>query len=352
LKISFLSAKLNIFCAAVFLLSVLILFTIAFFAHNDKKRNLLLVTSSQTGSHGIDVNKIEEFTKSDFLLTYEILSTEKISLSYADFPVTLVRTNSCYPKIINYGISEGAFFSKQAWTGAQRHAVLNETAASVIFGSVKIAGSQFKIRGETWIVTGVIDDKDKESNRVYVPSSIAGGHAYNFLVLTAGFDETYIKNSMKSLGIHDTNYNFFTLDTSINLLFKRPQITLCLLFCFIFIYIIVILTGKLKIAIAEFKNKLNKHYFKQLFLENRKTAFKPVWLAALLVLCPILTLFLLLHAVSIILPWQDITSLKGKQELFFPLVERLYNFNQTSGFLFIFSLIFLCFSVIVFIRRK
>ncbi|MCL2214652.1 MAG: ABC transporter permease [Treponema sp.] len=352
MKISFLSAKLNIFCAAVFLLTVLALFAIAFLAHNGGKRNLLLVTSSQTGSHGINVNRIEEFTESDFLLTYEILSTEKVSLSYADFSVTLVRTNSCYPQIINYSLSEGAFFSKQAWTGAQRHAVLNETAANSIFGSVKIAGSQFKIRGETWIVTGVIDDGDKKSNRVYVPSSMADGYAYNFLVLTAGFDETLIKNSMKNLGIHDTNYDFFTLDTIINLLFERPQIMLYFLFCFIFIYIFIILTEKLKIAAAEFKSKLNKHYFKQLFLENQKTAFKPVWLASLLVLCPILTLFLLLHSVSIILPWQDIASLKGKQELFFPLVERLYNFNQASGFLFVFSLIFLCFSVIVFIRRK
>lgn len=355
MKINFPCAKLNIFCAAVFLLSVLALFTAAFLAGKDGKRNLLFVTPSQIGTHGIDVNRIEEFIETGFLITYEILSTERISLAYADFTVTLVRTNSCYPQIIKRGLSEGAFFSKQAWTGSQRHAVLNETAAFSIFGGVNITGRQFKIRGDTWIVTGVIDDGDKDASRVYVPSSIAGGNADNFLVLmseSAGLNETFIKNSLKSIGVHDTNYDFFAFDTRLNLFFERPQVVLCVFFGILFIYILIILARRLKNAFNDFKIKLNNHYLKQIFHENRKIAFKPIWLSALILLCPALSLSLFLHTVSIILPWQDIASLKGKQDIFYPYIERLYNFDQVSGFLFIFSLIFLCFSVIVFIRRK
>ena len=354
MKTDKISLKPVVLCAMVLFLSVLALIITAFLAESKSIKNTLLITPSQIGIPGINISRIEEFTETDFLLTYEIKSQDRISLDYADFPVTVIAANSCYQQIKKYSMIEGAFFPKQSWTGKQKHAVLNEAAANAVFGSGNITGSLFKLRGETWLVTGVINDRDNDTSRVYIPSSITGGSANSFLALlsvSAGYDETLIINSLKKLGIHGTSYDFINLDTQRNCLFERAYIIFLFILCFVLIFIMLVFINKFIHAFLLLKKELNNHYFAQVFKRNIKVILKPVWLGFPLLLSPILALTLLLRAVSVILPWQDIVSLKGKREIFYPYVDTLYNFDAVSFFIFIFSLIFLTFSVILFIRR-
>ena len=354
MKIDKKSAKPAVLCAAAALLSIFSLFIIAFLAEAESIKDILLITPSRIGAAGINVNIIEEFTETDFLMTYEIKSSDRISLDYADFPVTIIATNSSYQRIKKYSVIEGSFFSKQAWTGKQKHAVLNKTAAYAIFGSANITGNFFKIRNESWLITGVIDDRDDDTSRIYIPSSFTGGNADNFLALlsaSTGYDETFIINSLKKLGIHGTSYDFINLDTQRNYLYERARVIVLFLFSFILIIFMLIMINKFRRAFNELKTELNNHYIAQVFKLKKKILFKPVLPGFLFILSPILVLMMLLRAVSIILPWQDITSLKGKREIFFPYIDILYNYETISFFMFIFSLILLVFTVIVFIRR-
>ena len=357
MKINSLSfMQFNIFSGVILFLSLSGLFIIAFLAKNENRENLLLVTPAELGSPYINVNRIEEFLESEFLVTYEIPGFERVSLAYADIPVMVIGTNNCYSQILKLGLTEGSFFSKQAWTGRQRHAVLNEKAAFEIFGSNHIAGNQFRIRNDTWIVTGVINDSDDENSRIYVPSSIAGGQVNNFLALissSAGSDETLIINSMKALGIHEINFNFFNLGTHINLLFERAWIIILFLAGFLFLFLFLYFFTELKKSFSIIKNELNNHYISEILKKKRKIVFKAVLSAMLLLLSPVISLFIFLQSVSVILPWQKINFLTDSKEYFYPHIVNIYNFELISRIIFIFSLVLLAvFLILLFLRFK
>ena len=322
----------------------------AFLAEREDKENLLIVLPSQIGSPKINVQKIEEFSLDEFLVTYEIPGSEKISLPQGDFPVTVIGTNDCYSKILGLTMTEGSFFSKQAWTGRQRHAVLNEKAAFTIFGSSRIVNNRFRIRNETWLVTGVISDGDDEHSRVYVPSSIHGAPAGELLALTSsGYDEAYIKNSIKNLDVREGSFTFFNLGTQIRLLWERVLVVPPLFFALFFAGLLRPFTVKFTMAISALRAETARRYTGEILRKNRKAVFKPAALALVLLFLPTAALFLFLRIASIVLRWQDIPSMTAiNREIFYPHLVRLYNFELVSRFFFGFTLFFLaCLAVCV-----
>jgi len=304
--------------------------------------DILLVLPIKKDSFKIDINKIEDFIGKEFLLTYEIPGSDRVSLSNGEYPVTLIGTNSCYYRVLGLQMIAGSFFSARDWEGKQRQAVLNEKAAFDIFGSSRIVGNRFKIRNEIWLVAGVINDGDDDRCRVYVPSSVRGGGADALMALTApsgGIDEAYVKNSLKALGIQEAAYSFFNFGTIANLLWERVAVILLLLFALLFLSLLRPLTLKFRAAFAVFKGELERRYPVQLLKENRKAILKPALYAMGLVVFPVLVLFLFLRIASICLPWQDIPSLALiKRELFYPHLERLCDYEFASRVLFFVSL--------------
>jgi len=304
--------------------------------------DLLLVLPTGINSPRIDINKIEDFVEEEFLLTYEIPGSDRVSLSNGQYPVTLIETNSCYSRLLGLHMIEGSFFSARDWEGKQRQAVLNEKAAFDIFGSSRIAGNRFKIRNDIWLVTGVINDGDEDSCRVYIPSSIRGGSADALMALTApsgGIDEAYVKNSLKILGIQEAAYNFFNFGTITNLLWERATVIPLLFFALLFLSFLRPLAFKFKAVFAVLKEELERRYMGQIFSEERKIILKPVMLALGLTIFPVLALFFFLRLASICLPWQDIPSLALiSRELFYPRLERLCDYELASRLLFFISL--------------
>ena len=330
-------------CIALFL-CLIGLCVPSFLAVKEINENLLMILPAQPGSPKIDVQRIEEFLENEFLITYQIPGAARINLPHGEFPVTVIGTNSGYSRLILSVISEGSFFSRQAWSGRQRHAVLNEKAAFAIFGSSRIAGNQFKINNETWIVTGVIKDGNDEQSRVYVPSSINGGGAGELLALMAanGYNEAYIKNSIRTLGVHEGNFNFYNLGVHVRQLWERIEITVRLFFALLFISLLRPVTGKFLTALADIKKKMEHRYIGEIFREDRKSVIRLALTALVILILPSVSLVLFLKTVSIILPWQDIPSLNGlNHELFSPYLVRLFNFELASRILFILALVFL-----------
>jgi hypothetical protein len=298
------------------------------------------VLPTETGTHRFDVQEIEDFSEKEFLLTYEIPGAERVSLSYAEYPVTVIATNSSYPGILGLNMLEGAFFPKQAWKGKQRYAVLNETAAFTIFGSANISGSRFRIRNDTWLVTGVISDGDEDKARIYIPSSSMGGEA-DALALT-GVDETYAKNSLKTLGIQEGNFSFLNMASQCRLLWERAEAIALLFFAFLFLSLLKPLIGGLSIARSTLKKDLDRLYLGELLQKRGKSFHKVAFFALGLVLLPTLALLLFLRLASVCLPWQDIPSPTNLNPEFFPLLlSRIRILELVSRFLFGFSLAFL-----------
>ena len=332
-----------IFLSLAFFLCLTGLCVPAFLADRDGKENLLMVLPSQIGSPKINVQKIEEFSQDEFLITYEIPGSEKISLPHGDFPVTVIGTNGSFPQILGLTMTEGSFFSKQAWAGKYRHAVLNEKAAFTIFGSNRIENNRFRIRGETWLVTGVISDGDDENSRVYVPSSIQGAPAGGLLTLMSrGYDEAYIKNSVKTLDVREGGFTFFNVGTQIRLLWERALVIPLLFFAILFLGLLHPFIEKFTKALAVLKAQTARHYTGEIFHKNREAVLKPTALALVILSLPSAALFLFLRIVSIVLRWQDIPSITAiGREPFNPHLARLYNLELASRFLFGFTLFFL-----------
>jgi len=303
-------------------------------------RDLLLVLPAEISSQKIDIYSIEDFTENEFLLTYEIPGSDRVSLSNGEYAVTLIGTNSCYSRVLGLAMIEGSFFSARDWEGKQRQAVLNEKAAFDIFGSSRVVGNRFKIRNENWLVAAVINDGDEDHSRLYVPSSIRGGGADSLMALASGsIDEAYVKNSLKSLGIQEAAYNCFNFGTIVDLLWERAMVILLLFFALLFLSLLRPLALKFRAAFAVLKEELELRYPVQIIKESRKRILKPALYAMGLAVFPVLALFIFLRIASICLPWQDIPSLALlSRDLFYPHLKWLCDCEFASRLIFYISL--------------
>ena len=325
-------------CLILFLAGLAIL---AFLAQRD--RDLFFILPVDSLSPRLNIEKIEDFSEKEFLLTYEILSFERVSLPHAEYPVTLVATNSRYAQILGLQMQQGSFFPRQAWTGRQKQAVLNEKAAFTIFGSNNIVGNRFRIRNETWIICGIISDGDEDRSRIYIPSSIRGGEAVSLaLTSTRGLDEAYTINSIKNLGIREGDFIFFNMGTQYRLLLERTTRIPLLFLSFFFLNLLIPLAKSFKEAFISLKYDLNRFYWRDVFKKRRKSVLEFVCFSLSLLLFPALALYITLHLLSVFLLWQDIPSLTGLNFDFFSLhLERIKNFENISRIFFSLSLAFL-----------
>jgi hypothetical protein len=318
-----------------------------------KDRNLLLAIPDQLSSSKIDVFEIEDFNTNEFLLTYEIHYPERINLSYAEFPVTLTGTNSVYPQILKYSMLEGSFFSSQAWAGKLRHAVLNEKAAFEIFGSRNITGNHFKIQNDTWLVTGVIRDGNDNHSRIYIPSSLRNEKAGALAMISGIPDETYMKNSLKTLGVREGDFDYINFNTLIRRLWERIVV---LIFCLTGFFILsmlkplIILFNKTRKII---KIQMTQFYLLEIFQKNKKLILKGLFFTLGLVILPCFVLTLFINITAICLPWQDIVSIgKVNFSFFNSHLERIFIFELVSNSLFILSIVIICVFFIFSLRRK
>ncbi|MDR0312377.1 MAG: ABC transporter permease [Treponema sp.] len=333
--------KIKIALIAVFLLLLSVAGPFIIYYLSIEKKSLFLVLPNELGSPRLNINNIEDFCETDFLLTYEIPASERVSLPQGDYPVTLIGTNSSYPSIMGLSMLEGAFFTKQAWTGKQRHAVLNEEAAFAIFGSSQVVNNRFRIRNDTWLVTGVIQNGDDDKAKIYVPSSVRGGEANALALVTSSrLDGTYVKNSLKSLGIQGSSFDFIDFSARTRLFFERTLTIMLIAVIFLLLTLLRPLIIALIRAITDFKKDLEQLYLIEIIKNRKKAVARFIFIGLRLVLFPILAVFLLIKLVSMWLPWQDIPSLSGlNKDLFYPHISWLTGLETISLCLFIVSLV-------------
>ncbi|MDR0669702.1 MAG: ABC transporter permease [Treponema sp.] len=184
--------------------------------------NLFLVSPLE--DFVFDRQKLERLNGEGLLVTYEVRRRIRASTGFAACPLTVIGTNSLYPRLIPCPPEWGSFFTAAAENAKNRHAVLNRTAAARLFGALPAGGGSVRMEGELWLVCGVVNDGEDESPRIYVPASIRGEGPRSLLVWSG--DQARVENALKSLGA--ANHRLFDLSQARGL---RLGIALRLLLC-------------------------------------------------------------------------------------------------------------------------
>jgi hypothetical protein len=311
---TFLKTKWSVF----FITSIALLFSallvIALLAQRGGYRDLLLIAPSSYFASTCNINTIEDFCKDKFLISYEIRGKGTIATGYASHAVVTIATNSIWPALNSRIMLNGSFFTKVAWDTKQRHIVLNKTAAFAIFGGDNITEKVIKMNGESWIVSGVIDDGDEENKNSYIPSSISGGAPTTLLALldpAKGINTIYAAGALKSFGVHDTDHIVVNLDAAYKLYWERLIVALEAAFCVVFLVVFHKRFSRLGAIVKKLRDRSKWLYADRLFIEHVRDFFSIAGGALLLLAGVALCLVLLSRILADGLRWRDMPALKG-----------------------------------------
>ena len=338
---NFLKTKFIVICLILLLVSIGVMgFSVYLFRGQE---NLFFIIPSVLSSPSLSIELLEEISEKETLLTYEILSIERLSASQRSASFTLIETNSNYLHILGCNMISGSFFTRQAWDEKLRYAVLNENAAISIFGSINITGSLFSLWNETWIITGVIDDRITDESRIYIPSSINSKAVSAFVLM----EIDHITSTLRPYRIREEDFHVISLASLRRLLMERLQLIFLVFFILLILSFYLRIPKILKIYINTLKIKLSSYYFREFLYKERMYAIKSFVLILSVIILPILTLIISLPIVSILLSWHDIPNLSLiKGDLYFFQLILVRNLEIINRIFFIFSLLLILVIVI------
>lgn len=307
-RVIFLRIKAALASAALCLLLLAALALLALAAGGQRYGGLMLAAPSQAGTPGFDAEKLEQFCEDEFLVTYEIRQQKTVRALNSNHSATMIGTNACYQSVIGYSMLDGGFFTKAAWNAKSRHVTLNETAAFELFGSRNISGKTLRIGAETWLVTGVMQDGDKDNANIYAPSGATGGSPQSLMALLGGgITEAYAKNALKSLGVHDSAYEFYNLSRLSSLFGERFGVAWKSAVCLLAILVAAGAAGGSFERLRGIKSQLKERYLAELAVNNRAGLVKAAGELLLLLFCAGTALGMSLQILNTCLGWRGLS---------------------------------------------
>lgn len=183
-------------------------------------RDLIMVVPRDQAALAYHTGEIEKVCREGLDVTYEIKDTVSAEGAGTVLPVTRIKTNPAYRRVLGLHIVRGDFFGGAAQTAGSHHAVLSETAAFWLFGSYDIVGSTVILNGERFLITGIVNDQAKEEAAVYIPADIsADGSADMVPVMLLRTDSSIgeIRNQLTRVGVYEANTRFLNLAVMSNL---------------------------------------------------------------------------------------------------------------------------------------
>lgn len=185
------------------------------------RRAQILAVPQTQGSSPVNIWDIEDLRDdTSLLVTFEIRKQATAAAVNQTHKVNLIGVNSVYPDVMGYPALDGGFFKREAFNLGTHEAVLNERAASTLFGGGRLSGNTFQLNDEAWVAVGVIRDDDADSDNVYVPATsdqfangtdstgvtagalaaLSGGYNNGASVVTIG--------GLSDIGVTDSSYEF------------------------------------------------------------------------------------------------------------------------------------------------
>lgn len=276
---------------------------------------IMLAAPVSSNSSRVDAAKLEEMNGDSFLLTYEILSQMNIRALNSNYDVTLVQTNYTYRNIMGYRMRSGSFFSEEDQDSRKKEAVLNEAAASAMFGDFDVCGRHILLDGEGYVVAGVMTDRyDAEAEKsgeeapyhVYVPASVSGEDPVSFAVqLNDGLTEAMAKNKIKEVTIPESAYNVISLAAMADL---ADGLLLCAV-KLSFIGVLLLLSRKclrvLRKDVLMLKKLNGQLYFREMLRIRPGSIIRTAAVFAAMMLSLVLILNIILSFAGYLLLWHD-----------------------------------------------
>ena len=223
----------------------------------------LLMAIPRNGSTVITPQIIQRSNASYALFTYKSIENTYITAINSLVNVNLIGTNENLPFVLNHSIIHGGFFDSIAVQFRHRLAVLNISAAFDLFGTTETSRNEVLIRGETFLILGVIDDRDENSHNLYFPISHSGD-AVNTVVtnlnLLESIDEEHVLSLWGQMGITSDFYHFVNFSSLRHVMFNNLVLAVALTIMYM---MIVLLTAAFKAArwqIGNLKLLLQERY--------------------------------------------------------------------------------------------
>lgn len=333
------------------------LFTLSGIAANQGYDNLLMVTPSGYNAQHLNLKKLDELSV-EFLLTYESRSPVSVQAVNSHKSAMLIGTNHNYAGIMGFLTLNGGFFTEDSEDAKSKHAVLNETAAFEIFGSINISGNTIKLNGEIWTIAGVIEDNDEENANIYVPASVSDSRVDSIMILLdKSITETYVRNALKGIGVYESGYNFINLSKLAWSFTERAIIAIKTALSVEILIFIITAGGKLVERFKFYRNKLRTMYTRELVKVYRMDLLKAAGWFALFVAGVCTVMALSLQILSTCLTWKELSRLTPELAAgdFSHKLKWLMNYQAMSQTLFwagiILIILYFCFMLFARMRR-
>jgi len=303
-----LKARVHVSLVALAALLFASLFVFSFVADRAGYSGLMLVTPNGRAAGRITPATAQRLRDEGLLLTYEISGYTTAQALNSRHSATLIGTNSAYLDVTGYHLISRDFFTQSAWEGHSRVAALNESAALAMFGSTNIYGLTMSIGGQTWTITGVIDDRQEDSLNIYIPSSVSGGYIRSLMILMGvQVNHAYVVNTLGGFGVREGEYNFLNLSRTAGISGERFSVAWKLTVCLALILLGIKLFSFMKKICLSCKQELGRYYPRELLVRQRAGISKAGVAVASLVGGIATTLNLLLQVLATTLRWQEIS---------------------------------------------
>jgi len=230
---------------------------------------------------------IEKAEQMNLYLTYETASTHR--------DTTLLSVSHAYGRVLGYSMLSGSFFTANAQEERQKCVVLNESLARDAFGGFDIVGLTYKINGEPYLVTGVVDDKQERKN-AYIP---AQNTAASFLAVMETEEQTIA--DLRSLGVNANRFHLVNLSEVAQTVSNKPWLALIGLGILI---LLVLFYATIKTLIALYQvleRKYREEYLGELLQSQECRKFAGLTLAVIVE--SLAFLWLILKAAVLLLHW-------------------------------------------------
>ena len=282
------------------------LFALAFLAQMAGYSGLLLVTPASPGSE-ISFSTVQRLQDEGLLVTYEISDHAVAEAANARHSVIRIGTNSTYLDITGHRLLSGGFFPRTSHETGSRLAVLNETAAITLFGSINIDGMTLHMDGESWSITGVINDFSGDNLNIYTQNPVTGGSIRSLLIQKCNGGAIHAAHILSTAGIREGEYIFTNLSKVSNAFAQRFTAAWKLLIIFTVVLLWRVGLEFTARIFSSLKDGLKHLYPRELIVYRKAYIAKIIMAAALMFVGILVTLHFSLDILAMWLIRQDIS---------------------------------------------
>ena len=131
--------------------------------------NLLTVTIRDNKETPLKIEDLSSFTDNDDIKEIAPIAQANLTVenSYASESATVYGTTPSYKTIQSITLGSGRFLKNTDVENNSRVAVISSDVATDIMGRLNVVNESIKINGSTYLIVGVLQDDDNDSNSVY-----------------------------------------------------------------------------------------------------------------------------------------------------------------------------------------